>query len=167
MRLPDAAAAAGVHVVRPCGAVSLPTALSSRLLLPRLVWLQALDEVRKIRPQATLFTGECGADPPPRRLETQTGNHLLPAAVSIHSHAFVASVHPGARSLTTCCATHLCWARYPPPPPPPPPPLPPTPSGMMHLVDHDLVSAQLRDLQRTEGLRVGLAYDGLRVPACF
>ncbi|CAI5520100.1 unnamed protein product [Closterium sp. Naga37s-1] len=37
-------------------------------------------------------------------------------------------------------------------------------TGMMHVMEHESVSAQLRQLQQQEGLDVDLAYDGMRVP---
>lgn len=36
--------------------------------------------------------------------------------------------------------------------------------GMMHLMDHEKVNAELIKLMDTEGLDVQLSYDGLRVP---
>ncbi|KAL9661904.1 hypothetical protein QQ045_026732 [Rhodiola kirilowii] len=37
-------------------------------------------------------------------------------------------------------------------------------TGMMHLMDHEKVSAELLKLHETEGIDVQLSYDGLRVP---
>uniref|UniRef100_A0A7N0UAT7 Metallo-beta-lactamase domain-containing protein n=1 Tax=Kalanchoe fedtschenkoi TaxID=63787 RepID=A0A7N0UAT7_KALFE len=37
-------------------------------------------------------------------------------------------------------------------------------TGMMHLMDHEKVSAELLKLEETEGIDVQLSYDGLRVP---
>ncbi|XP_021716458.1 putative hydrolase C777.06c [Chenopodium quinoa] len=37
-------------------------------------------------------------------------------------------------------------------------------TGMMHLMDHEEINAQLSGLKDTEGLDVQLSYDGLRVP---
>lgn len=37
-------------------------------------------------------------------------------------------------------------------------------TGMMHLMDHDIVNADLAKLKEKEGLDIELSYDGLRVP---
>eukprot|EP00897_Mesotaenium_endlicherianum_P006796 jgi/Mesen1/6144/ME000314S05162 len=37
-------------------------------------------------------------------------------------------------------------------------------TGMMHIMDHDKVSADLEELRRSDGLDIRLSYDGLRIP---
>ncbi|PKI64362.1 hypothetical protein CRG98_015222 [Punica granatum] len=37
-------------------------------------------------------------------------------------------------------------------------------TGMMHLMDHDIVNEDLKKLMETEGLNIQLSYDGLRLP---
>lgn len=85
-----------------------------------------MEEVRKIRPKRTLFTG---------MYVNYVGTICL--VFSNHVIDFVLGI--------TCFVNDVD-------------------KGMMHLMDHEVVSEGLAKLKDSEGVDVQLSYDGLRVP---
>lgn len=96
---------------------------------------QALEEVRKIQPKRTLFTGK------QPNIFSHFSFKVSFIVLIVQTLSLVL--------LALILQSKSCFMFI---------------EGMMHLMDHDKVNEGLIKLKETEGLDVQLSFDGLRVP---